>query len=49
MFSISQDGNYSNIRVGLPGKLEAAQLKQDDNSSLACVNAMAKDRQITLD
>ena len=48
MFSISQDGNYSNIRVGLPGKLEAAQLKQDDNSSLACVNAMAKDRQITL-
>ena len=47
MFSISQDGNYSNIRVGLPGKLEAAQLKQDDNSSLACVNAMAKDRQIT--
>ena len=48
MFSISQDGNYSNIRVGLPGKLEAAQLKQDDNSSLACVNAMAKDRQITI-
>ena len=48
MFSISQDGNYSNIQVGLPGKLEAAQLKQDDNSSLACVNAMAKDRQITL-
>jgi len=46
--SISQDGNYSNIQVGLPGKLEAAQLKQDDNLSLACVNAMAKDRQITL-
>ena len=45
--SISQNGNYSNIQVGLPGKLEAAQLKQDDNSSLACVNAMAKDRQIT--
>ena len=45
--SISQDGNYSNIQVGLPGKLEVAQLKQDDNSSLACVNAMAKDRQIT--
>lgn len=48
IFSISQDGNYSNIQVGLPGKLEVAQLKQDDNSSLACVNAMAKDRQITL-
>ena len=48
IFSISQDGNYSNIQVGLPGKLEAAQLKRDDNSSLACVNAMAKDRQITL-
>jgi len=47
IFSISQDGNYSNIQVGLPGKLEVAQLKQDDNSSLACVNAMAKDRQIT--
>jgi thiol-disulfide isomerase/thioredoxin len=46
--SISQDGNYANIQVGLPGKLEVAQLKQDDNSSLACVNAMAKDRQITL-
>ena len=45
--SISQDGNYSNIQVGLPGKLEVAQWKQDDNSSLACVNAMAKDRQIT--
>ena len=35
IFSISQDGNYSNIQVGLPGKLEVAQLKQDDNSSLA--------------
>ena len=46
--SISQDGNYSNIQVGLPGRLEVAQLKQDNNSSLACVNAMAKDRQITL-
>ena len=48
IFSISQDGNYSNIQVGLPGKLVAAQLNKDENSSLACVNAMAKDRQITL-
>ena len=48
MFSISQDGNYSNIQVGLPGKLDTAQLNEDGNSSLACINAMAKDRQITL-
>ena len=48
IFSISQDGNYSNIQVGLPGKLVATQLNKDENSSLACVNAMAKDRQITL-
>ena len=47
IFSISQDGNYSNIHVGLPEKMKSA-LEVDANSSLACVNAMAKDRQITL-
>jgi thiol-disulfide isomerase/thioredoxin len=48
VFSVSQDGNYSNVYVGLPGKLDTAQLNEDGNSSLACINAMAKDRQITL-
>ena len=48
VFTISQDGNYSNVHVGLPGKLEAVQLNGDGNSSLACINAMAKDRQVTL-
>ena len=47
VFSISQDGNYSNIQVGLPGKMEGSELQKDENSSLACVSAMAKDRQIT--
>ena len=36
------------FRLGCLGKLVAAQLNKDENSSLACVNAMAKDRQITL-
>jgi thiol-disulfide isomerase/thioredoxin len=48
VFSVSQDGNYSNVYVGLPGKLDTVQLNEDGNSSLACINAMAKDRQITL-
>ena len=39
--SISVDGNYSKIKVGLPGKMELG------NASLACLSAMAKDRQIT--
>jgi thiol-disulfide isomerase/thioredoxin len=47
VFSISQDGNYSNMQVGLPGKMEGSELQKDENSSLACVSAMAKDRQIT--
>jgi len=48
VFSVSQDGNYSNVYVGLPGKLDTAHFNEDGNSSLACINAMAKDRQITL-
>ena len=44
IFSISQDGNYSNMQVGLPGKMEGSELQIDENSSLACVSAMAKDR-----
>ena len=47
VFSISQDGNYSNMQVGLPGKMKGSELQKDENSSLACVSAMAKDRQIT--
>ena len=46
--SISKDGNYSQVQLGLPDKMEAAQAAIDSNASLACVNAMAKDRQITL-
>ena len=39
--SINMDGGYSKIKVGLPGKMELS------NASLACLSAMAKDRQIT--
>ena len=46
--SISKDGNYSQVQFGLPDNMETAQAAIDLNSSLACVNAMAKDRQITL-
>ena len=46
--SISKDGNYSQVQLGLPDKMEAAQAAIDSNASLACVNAMDKDRQITL-
>lgn len=48
LFSISKDGNYSNIQIGLPGKMDGLTEDGDQNSTLACVNAMAKDRQITL-
>ena len=39
--SINMDGGYSKIKVGLPGKMELS------NASLACLSAMARDRQIT--
>jgi len=48
VFSVSLDENYSMIGIGLPGKINSVQSGGDQNSSLACVNAMAKDRQITL-
>ncbi|MEC8043755.1 MAG: TlpA disulfide reductase family protein [Verrucomicrobiota bacterium] len=48
LFLISQEGNYSKISVGLSGKMDSVPSSGDQNSSLACVNAMAKDRQITL-
>ena len=48
LFSISKDGNYSNIQIGLPGKMDGLTEDGDQNSTLACLNAMAKDRQITL-
>ena len=47
-FSISHDGKYSNIQVGLPGEMDDGQFEKDANSSLACINSMAKDRQITM-
>ena len=46
-FSISHDGKYSNIQVGLPGEMDDG-VEKDANSSLACINSMAKDRQITM-
>ena len=46
--SISKDGNYSQVQLGLPDNMETAQDAIDSNASLACINAMAKDRQITL-
>ena len=46
--SFSNDGNYSHVQFGLPDNMETAQSVIDSNASLACVNAMAKDRQITL-
>ena len=35
------------MQVGLPRKMRRSQLQKDENSSLACISAMAKDRQIT--
>jgi len=48
IISISKDGNYSQVQVGLPDNINTAQSAIDSNSSLASVNAMATDRQITL-
>ena len=47
-FSISHDGKYSNIQVGLPGEMDDGEFEKNANSSLACINSMAKDRQITM-
>ena len=33
-FSISHDGKYSNIQVGLPGEMDDGEFEKDANSSL---------------
>ena len=48
IFSISQDENNSKIQLGLPEKKGGSKVVADQNSTLACLNAMAKDRQVTL-
>lgn len=48
IFSISQDKNNSKIQLGLPEKKGGSKEVADQNSTLACLNAMAKDRQVTL-
>ena len=48
IFSISHDGDYSSFQLGLPDKKQLGKIRADENSSLNCLNVMAKDRQITL-
>jgi thiol-disulfide isomerase/thioredoxin len=48
IFSISQDENNSKIQLGLPEEKGGSKVVADQNSTLACLNAMAKDRQGTL-
>ena len=46
--SILSDGNYSQIELGLSEKTEITDSAEDINSSLSCIKAMSKDRDITL-
>ena len=46
--SILSDGNYSQIELGLSEKTEITDSAEDINSSLSCIKAMSKDRDITI-
>ncbi|MEC8013309.1 MAG: hypothetical protein VX153_03675, partial [Verrucomicrobiota bacterium] len=46
--SILSGGNYSQIELGLSEKTEITDSAEDINSSLSCIKAMSKDRDITL-
>ena len=48
LFAISQEKNHSELMVGIPKKVKDALAGKSTDAPLACLDSMAKDRQVTL-